>query len=170
MKIVIRPVSIKDAEDINEIRTMTGVRENTLALVSETVAKNEAFISNLSKDSHMLVAEVDGKVVGMAGLEHCSHPRKHHTGSIGISVRTDFQGRGIGTRLMEALIDLADNWLMITRLELTVLEGNAGAKRLYERLGFEQEGVKRMAVARGGRYADEIMMSRIHVPEQLRGY
>jgi putative acetyltransferase len=75
---------------------------------------------------------------------------------------------GIGRKLMEALLDIADNWLMLTRIELGVLEGNDGAKRLYESLGFKEEGIKKMAVIRSGTYVDEIMMGRIHIPPQLR--
>ncbi len=51
-----------------------------------------------------------------------------------------WQGRGVGRALMEAAVDLADNWLSLTRLELTVFADNAPAIRLYERVGFEVEG------------------------------
>jgi L-phenylalanine/L-methionine N-acetyltransferase len=48
-----------------------------------------------------------------------------HVGSIGMAVRNDWQGRGIGTALMEAALDLADNWLNLTRIELRVYTDNA---------------------------------------------
>ena len=76
-------------------------------------------------------------------------------------VHADYQRRGVGTRLMEALLDIADNWLMLVRVELTVFADNAGAIALYEKLGFVIEGTKRAAAIRNGRYMDEYMMARI---------
>jgi putative acetyltransferase len=73
-----------------------------------------------------LVACVQGKVVGHLGLE--TFPtfwRRRHVGLIGMAVRDDLQGRGIGTALMEAALDFADNWLNLTRVELTVYTDNA---------------------------------------------
>ncbi len=167
MNIVIRPPVMNDAVELNRIRRMDGVRENTLGMFSETLQRSEDYIKNISRTDHMLVAEVDGQVVGMAGLHQNLHPRKSHTGSLGISVSTEYQGKGIGTKLMQALLDIADNWVMLTRIELTVLEGNEGAKSLYEKLGFITEGVQKMSVKRNGRYVDETMMARIKVPEQF---
>jgi L-phenylalanine/L-methionine N-acetyltransferase len=48
-----------------------------------------------------------------------------HVGSIGMAVRDDWQGKGVGTALMEAALDLADNWLNLTRIELRVYVDNA---------------------------------------------
>jgi GNAT superfamily N-acetyltransferase len=48
-----------------------------------------------------------------------------HVGSIGMAVRDDWQGKGVGTALMEAALDLADNWLNLTRIELRVYTNNA---------------------------------------------
>ncbi len=168
MNITIRPPVVEDASAINAMRRMDGVRENTLGMISETLERSVNFIENLSRNDHMLVAEVDGLVVGFASLMHHVRPRLNHSASIGISIHVDYQRRGIGRKLMEALLDIADNWLMLTRVELGVLKGNDGAKKLYESLGFKEEGIKKMAVIRSGAYVDEIMMGRIHIPMQLR--
>jgi L-phenylalanine/L-methionine N-acetyltransferase len=53
--------------------------------------------------------------------------RMRHVGSIGMAVRDDWQGQGVGTALMEAALDLADNWLNLTRIELRVYVDNAAA-------------------------------------------
>ena len=71
-----------------------------------------------------LVVEADGEVVGDAGL-HPAMPgntRRRHAMTLGMGIRDDWQGRGAGTKLMSALIDLADNWLQYTRLDAP--EGN----------------------------------------------
>ncbi len=74
----------------------------------------------------LLVACVEGEVVGNLGLETSpNRPRVRHVGSIGMAVRDDWQGKGVGTALLGAALDLADNWLNLSRLELTVYPDNA---------------------------------------------
>lgn len=160
----IRPININDAADINNIRIMDGVRENILGITSERIALSQDFISNMGPNHHQYVAEIeeDGKkiVVGTCGLSVSLSQRLRHSGSIGIMVHKDFQGQGIGRKLLEEVIDLADNWLMLVRLELTVFTDNEKAMNLYKSLGFELEGTKKYAVIRNGKYDDEYIMGR----------
>lgn len=164
---IIRPVRIEDAESINEIRRMDGVRENILGIISERVTRTEDFIRGLSENDHLLVAEVEEegtkKVVGMIGMNVSRSSRLRHSASIGIMVHADYQGKGIGTALFKKVIDLADNWLMLTRLELTVFVENKRAVKLYESLGFQIEGTRKYGAIRNGKYADEYLMARYNV-------
>lgn len=66
-----------------------------------------------------------------------------------------------GDALLNEILDLADHWLMLVRVELEGFSDNEGAIRLYESLGFQKEGLKRMATVRGGRYVDEYLMARL---------
>ena len=166
MDITIRPVCPKDAPALNEIRRTRGVMENLLAMPSERTKKSEDFITNMDGNSHEFVAVVtdgDGneKLIGCAGLQVYASPRMRHSGGIGIMVHKEYQGKGAGQKLMEALLDLADNWLMLVRVELTVYTDNERAIKLYKKMGFESEGIKRKAAIRNGQYADECMMARI---------
>jgi putative acetyltransferase len=81
--------------------------------------------------------------------------------SIGIAVRSDWHGKGVGRALMQALVDLADNWLPVTRLELDVYTDNERAIRLYREFGFEIEGTHRAYALRDGKYVDSHAMARI---------
>ncbi|NTV91337.1 MAG: GNAT family N-acetyltransferase, partial [Clostridiales bacterium] len=161
---LIRPVTIDDAQDINSIRRMDGVRENTMSLFSERYTKSEDFIESLGDSDHMLVAVIkeDGveKVIGAISLNVYKNLRANHCASVGIMVHRDYQGMGVGTALFRKVLDLADNWLMLIRVELTVYTENSGAVRLYRSLGFEIEGIKRFSAKRYGRYADEYIMAR----------
>lgn len=69
--------------------------------------------------------------------------------------------RGGGTALMAAMIDLADNWLGLHRIELTVNADNAAAIHLYEKVGFTVEGRFRDYLFRAGQYVDALAMARL---------
>jgi putative acetyltransferase len=157
---IVRAIRAEDAADLNRMRTTDGVRENILGIKSERVSDSEAFIRALTPNDHLLVAEVDGGVVGCVGLSVPPGARVRHTGSVGIMVHVDYQGRGIGRALMTAILDLADRWLMLKRVELCVFTGNERALALYRSLGFVVEGTKKYAAVREGVYADEYLMAR----------
>jgi putative acetyltransferase len=78
-----------------------------------------------------------------------------------MSVRDDWHHRGVGTALLTAAIDLADNWIGYARLELTVYTDNATALALYRRFGFEIEGTARAYAMRNGTLVDAYMMARL---------
>ena len=109
-----------------------------------------------------LVAEVEGEVVGSAGL-HPTGPalRRRHAMMLGISVVGAMQGRGVGTALMAALCDYADQWLGIRRLELDVYADNQRALALYRKFGFEVEGTHRGYAMRDGVLVDSLSMARL---------
>lgn len=167
MNLTIRPVRLEDAEHINEMRRMDGVRENILGIISERKARSEAFINGLSENDHMLVAEVEEegkkKVVGNIALNVNRNPRLRHSANIGIMVHKDYQGKGIGKELFKKIIDLADNWLMLVRLELSVFTDNERAINLYKSMGFQIEGTKKYASIRNGKYEDEYSMARYNL-------
>lgn len=167
MIINIRPVRLEDAADIHEMRILDGVRENTLGFISERVGKTQERICTLTEYEHSLVAEVEEngvrRVVGEICLFISRNPRLRHSGSIGIMVHPDYQGKGVGKVLFEKILDLADNWLMLKRLELGVFTDNERAIKLYESMGFVIEGTKKYAAARNGEYADEYFMARYNL-------
>ncbi|MBI9012516.1 MAG: GNAT family N-acetyltransferase [Clostridiales bacterium] len=161
----IRPVRAGDGKGINLLRRMPGVFENILGIPSERIRRNESFIENMDPNAHVFVAVtlVDGEeiIAGMAGLHVSANHRLRHSGGVGIMIHKDYQGKGLGRALMNTLLDIADNWLMLVRVELTVFTDNEKAIGLYKKLGFEEEGLKRKAAIRNGKYEDEYLMARI---------
>lgn len=117
-----------------------------------------------------LVALQGEELLGCAGL----HPvgpslRRRHAATLGILVAKPAQGQGVGGALMTALLDYADNWAQILRMELTVYSDNAAAIRLYQRHGFEIEGRMPAYALRHGRYVEALAMGRLHpAPPALR--
>lgn len=79
-----------------------------------------------------------------------------------MAVHDDWHGRGIGGAFMRAAVDLADRWLNLSRLELTVYTDNTPAIKLYEKFGFEVEGTLRRYSFRDGAYADAYTMARLN--------
>ncbi|HWP79383.1 MAG TPA: GNAT family N-acetyltransferase [Candidatus Acidoferrum sp.] len=161
MDFIIRPVRQSDSAELAELRRMPGVFETTLGNPSWRMEQTEKFIAGLGDNDFQFVAEAQGKVIGMAGISVFSGARLRHCGGFGIMVHRQWQNKGVGTALMKAILDMADNWLMLERVELGVFADNTGAIRLYERMGFVVEGKKRHAAIKNGEYADEIIMSRL---------
>jgi putative acetyltransferase len=126
MDITVRHSEPDDYREIHRIfsgpRAIAGILQMPFPR-AETWRKR---LSEPPEGLYSLVACVEGEVVGSLGLETSSTRwRMHHVGSIGMAVRDDWQGKGVGTALMEAALDLADNWLNLTRIELTVYVDNA---------------------------------------------
>jgi putative acetyltransferase len=107
---------------------------------------------------------VDDRVVGQLGLQPGSG-RRAHVGYLGMMVHVDYQGQGVGSALVEAVINLAENWLNLSRIELTVFTDNAAGLALYQKYGFEIEGTLRDYAYRDGHFVDTYMMARIRGDE-----
>lgn len=114
-----------------------------------------------SSSHYALVACAGEEIVGSLGLVAESSPRRAHVGQIGIAVHDQWQGRGIGSVLLGAATDLADRWLNLRRLELTVYTDNEAAVHLYEKFGFAVEGTLRAYSFRDGAFVDAYAMARL---------
>ena len=166
LRLHIRPIEMRDAQALHALRIMPGVQETISSVYSERLSGAEAFIASFTGDDHHFVAETEHAagqltVVGTVGLHVSAKPRKRHMGVLGIMVHTDWQGKGVGRRLLERILDLADNWLMLRRVELVVFASNARAIKLYKSFGFEAEGCLRAASIMNGAYVDELVMGRV---------
>jgi putative acetyltransferase len=157
--LVIRAVRSSDCEAITELANMPGFRAGTLRLPFQSVEQTRKWVEG-DANALNIVAEIGGEIVGQAGLQRYSGRRSHAAG-IGMGVRDDWQGRGVGTALLGALVDAADNWLGLKRIELNVFDDNTAAIRLYEKFGFEREGVCRAFAFRNGSYVNAISMARL---------
>jgi putative acetyltransferase len=105
------------------------------------------------------------EIVGNLGLNLTASSRslrRRHVADLGMSIRDDWQGRGIGTALMRTALDRADRWMGVLRVELTVFTDNAAAIALYRRHGFVIEGTHRAYALRDGVYIDAYAMARLH--------
>jgi len=166
MTIVVRRATPKDAAAFARVMGDPGVYPGLMQVPftsPELWERRLADTTDPTKNDLLLVAELDGEVVGNAGL----HPvgaqlRRRHVMMLGISVLPAAQRRGVGRALMTAICDYADNWAGALRLELTVYTDNAPAIALYRQFGFEIEGTQRAYALRDGQYVDSHAMARLH--------
>jgi putative acetyltransferase len=160
-EILIRAMEPADLPDVTEAWNQPKAYAGTLQLPFTSLEARQArYAANTG--STRLVAVIEGKAIGMIFLSR-EENRRSHVGSIGMAVHDAYAGRGVGTALMAAVVELADNWLQLKRLELGVYADNARAIALYERFGFEREGVYRAYAWRNGAYADSLAMARLRL-------
>ena len=162
LAITIRRATPDDAPAL--VRIFSGPRAiaGTMQIPYTSEEARRKRLAEVPEGTYPLVAVVDGEVVGHLTLHtYPTRPRRRHAGDLGIAVRDDWQGKGVGTALMAAAIDLADNWLNLTRLGLEVYTDNEPAIRLYTKFGFEIEGTLRRSAFRNGQFVDSYAMSRL---------
>jgi putative acetyltransferase len=160
--LLIRAARVGDFEAITALSNLPLYRAGTNRLPYQRPEQARKWLENLADDAVNLVAVLDGEIVGQGGFER-QRGRRSHAAILGLGVHDDHQGRGIGTALLEALLDAADRWHDIRRLELTVFADNRHAIHLYETFGFEHEGVLRAFAFRDGAYADVLNMARLRL-------
>jgi L-phenylalanine/L-methionine N-acetyltransferase len=161
------PVTIRarepgDWQEIADLTSLPKVRFGTLRLPFTSSEFWRRLMENPVEGHTHIVAILDGRIVGVAGLMQ-GKGRRSHVAEIFMSVHDDHCGRGIGTALLAALVDAADNWLNIRRLELTVYVDNEPGIRLYKKFGFEIEGTRRADAFRAGKFVDSLMMARVRM-------
>lgn len=159
--VIIRALDIeRDIPGWTEIHSQSEVIRHTLQIPYSPDSFWKKRIESSADLARFLVAECDGRVVGGISL-HWFQGRRAHAGTLGMSVHDEYQGRGIGSRLLDAILDLADNWYNLRRLELEVYVDNDPAVALYRKAGFRIEGTHRSYAYRDGEYVDAYAMARI---------
>jgi putative acetyltransferase len=157
--LIIRARQSSDAQALTQLVNLPGFRFGTMRLPFHSPQEVAGWIEKAPTTNVELVAEVDGQIVGQAGL-HRFAGRQAHAGGLGMGVHDAWTGRGIGTALLTALLETADKWLGIRRLQLTVYVDNAPAIHLYKRFGFVIEGTHKAYALRDGQYVDVHTMAR----------
>ena len=167
-----KPVAIRtaienDAEDILHVsKSVIGEEIYQLITSSEfslTVADEKIWINSfLAKPlGILLVAECDGKVVGLLDFHIGHRQRISHVGDFAISILKDYRGIGIGTFLIRRLISWAQSTGAIEKINLQVHSTNQQAIQAYLKFGFIVEGLRKKELKYGeGQYVDAVLMAR----------
>jgi len=161
VNIEIRRAEPGDYKAAQQVHAQPNALRGTLQLPFPSEEMWRKRLEDMADDKYALVACVKGELVGMGGIDLFKSPRRRHVGYIGLAVHDKWHSKGVGTALMKALIDLADNWLNLSRLELTVFVDNEPAVKLYKKLGFVIEGTHKKFAFRDGEYVDCYAMARV---------
>lgn len=163
MNIVIRHAEPGDYEAARQVHAGPNAVWGTMQIPFPSAEAWRKRMAEPADGSYNLVACIENEIVGNIVLAiNSQSPRRRHAASIGMAVRDDWQGKGVGTALMKAAIDLADKWLNIVRLELEVYTDNEAAVKLYKKFGFRIEGTCIGYAFRDGRYVDAYLMARLN--------
>ncbi|WP_291453038.1 GNAT family N-acetyltransferase [Actinomyces sp. ICM47] len=146
VELLVRNAVASDARALRDIMQRTHAETDyLLSYPDEQGADDEREARSLAETERSdngveLVAVVDGRIVGSAGVSAVRSRRKvAHRARFGISILKEHWGMGIGRALMDASVDCARR-AGYAQLELEVVAGNERAVSLYRRVGFEEYG------------------------------
>ncbi|GGB99720.1 GCN5 family N-acetyltransferase [Oxalicibacterium flavum] len=164
-RIEIRPLRESDTASLIRLNQRLDVETKLMLYEPEERDTDVASQRNniralLARDnSTVILALSDGEAIGFLGAIGGRLKRNRHCAQLAIGVLQAHAGQGIGTRLFAEL----EEWRVvagISRLELTVMAHNDRAIRLYEKVGFVREGIRRRSLKVDDRYVDEIHMAK----------
>ena len=163
---IIRKAELEDSNNLLSMLLALDKETKYMLLEPEErdndVSRVQGMIDQSIKGSNFLVvAEDEGKIVGFLSAQRGMLNRIKHKAYIVVGIREAYRTKGIGTKFLGEL----DVWAKenrITRLELTVMCPNIAAKHLYEKNGFEIEGVKKCSMLVDGEYVNEFYMAKLY--------
>ncbi len=161
--LTIRPAKSDDLKAITEIYNEAILTTDaTFDVEPKTDSEQRAWFAKHGPRNPILVAELDGVVVGWASLSEWSDRCAYSdTAEISAYVKQEFRGRGIGRRLMEAIIQEGEKVGLHTVIA-RITEGNKQSIHLHESLGFEHIGIMREVGKKFGRLLDMSLVQKIY--------
>lgn len=157
----IRQARISDARNLMDLIQQL-VTEGAAYLTDRleySLQQQVEYIANAGKDSIVLVAESNNKLIGWINLKRNFFPFRQHTGTIVMGVKQELQNQGVGSQLLSFIEPMA-LYIKIERLELGVRSRNLRACSFYKRHGFIEEGRRIHGVKNNNQYDDEIIMAK----------
>lgn len=164
MTAVIRKAEPGDAGPLVRLAEAVGAEEEGWLIADgawRSVAAERRYLKTIRRSAYtaVLVAELDGRIVGRLSIGRDSHPASEHVADVGLMVAADCRRRGIGRALMEH----GESWARdvgVRKIELHVFPHNEAALTLYSTLGYRQVGVRRGHFRRSDGYVDAILMEK----------
>lgn len=158
----IRNITVEDVEQFHQaLDAVAKEKKFLLDLEAPSKEKIRDIIKiSIGKGYPFVVAELDGQIIGWADLTPYQRESNKHVSHLGMGVVKKHRGKGIGGLMLGEVVQKAID-LGCLRLELEVFADNLSAISLYEKHGFELEGIKRKAACIGGKFVDVNIMGKI---------
>mgnify|MGYP001243188722 CR=1 FL=1 len=163
-ELLIRKATEEDAEQMAQFKMQISGESDFLSFGRneiEITAETERRIiqsENSTDNSVVIIALIDGEIAGFITFKGGVKMRKRHAGEMGISVREKYWGLGIGSFLLEVLIEWAKGTQIIRKIDLLTRADNVTAIRLYEKYGFKKEGLLTRDLCINGIFYDSVSM------------
>lgn len=164
-EITIRPAEPEDScEIIDTIRSQAQERSYVLMeQYGKGISSELEFIKTLDRLKNLLIVATSGvEVIGcLAGLQADDGKRKETAGTLqlGVHLREEFRGRGIGTQMLAYAIDWARE-MDYKRIEAIIFTPNNHSIKLFSSAGFKEEGVRTHKIMMGNECVDKVVMSK----------
>ncbi|PRD16041.1 GNAT family N-acetyltransferase [Pantoea coffeiphila] len=160
-EIIVRHAEPDDAAALHQMYSQPETYSDTLQLPYPSLQRWQEKLKNTPDGQHMLVACINGQIVGQCFVALNTPARRRHTATFGLGVDVRHRGKGVAKAMMTAIVDLCDSWLQVDRIELTVYADNQAAIALYEKFGFVTEGRGVRFGVRNGVQVDALFMARL---------
>jgi RimJ/RimL family protein N-acetyltransferase len=156
----VREATMNDADAVRNV--VNNVASERIYVVPESATEDwkQTFREIKKRKGSIVVACVNGKIVGMAYVVGGKFEKDSHVGFLGISILKEHRGIGIGTAMMEHIMEWSRNHARFEKISLAVFSTNDSAISLYRKFGFRTEGRSRKQYKIEGKYVDEITMGK----------
>ncbi|ETT86639.1 GNAT family protein [Viridibacillus sp. FSL R5-0477] len=163
-EVTIKEATRNDAQQMINFYNVVGGETDFLSFgkneFNRDVEEYKKFIdsTSLEQNSIILIATLEDVIIGIASINSSQKDRTKHVGTLGIVVSEQLVGQGLGRILMEELINWATSNGVTKKISLVTREDNTFAIELYEKLGFEKEGLLKKDNFINGVYYNTLVM------------
>lgn len=161
--IQIRTAKLDDLKDITEIYNKAILETSaTFDTQTKTLEEQKEWLKNHGSKNPIIVAEADKKIVGWAALSQYSTKCAYSdTAEISLYVKDEYQGKGIGKKLIEGIVKGGEKAGLHT-LIARITEGNKKSIHLHESVGFKHVGIYKEVGFKFGKHLDVTLMQKIY--------
>lgn len=164
MELKIRRALRKDLDAIwNIFNIIVGEKKYipVLSPVESEFEKQSWYLKMREQQNMMLVAIVDGKIVGQLAVEHVDWETCSHVGELGLVILPEYRGLGIGKKLIKNCLDIVRNKSLFKKITLSCFHNNHIALNLYKKVGFKEVGRKTYQFFINDEWLDEVLFELI---------